>query len=137
VRARLPRGFIRASLVALAAMAPPAQAARTDVVVLRNGDRITGEVKTLQFGRLQYKTDDIGTINIEGLDVAELTSSSVFEVEITDSTRYVGSLESRGNATMAVVGDTGTQVLDHAYVVGIYKLDRGFWKRLDGSSIWA
>jgi hypothetical protein len=115
------------------ALSAAAFGARTDVVVLRNGDHITGEVKKLQFGRLQYKTDDIGTINIEWLDVAELTSNSTFEVEISDSTRYVGRLEARGNGTMAVVGDAGTQVLAHAEVVGIYKLDRGFWKRLDGS----
>jgi hypothetical protein len=115
-------------------LATAASAARTDVVVLRNGDHITGEVKKLQFGRLQYGTDDIGTINIEWLDVAEVTSSSVFEVEISDSTRYVGRLEPLSNATMAVVGDAGTiHVLAHADVVGIYKLDRSFWKRLDGS----
>jgi hypothetical protein len=113
--------------------ATAAAAIKTDVVVLRNGDHITGEVKKLQFGRLQYGTDDIGTINIEWLDVTELTSTSVFEVEISDSTRYIGRLEPRGNATMAVVGDASTQVLAHADVVGIYKLDRGFWKRLDGS----
>jgi hypothetical protein len=127
------RWLVCVCLFALAAMVPPARAQKTDVVVLRNGDHITGEVKKLQFGRLQYKTDDIGTINIEWLDIEALTSSSVFEVEITDSTRYIGRLEPRGNATLAVVGETGTQVLPHAEVVGIYKLDRGFWKRLDGS----
>lgn len=114
-------------------VASPLAAVKTDVVVLNNGDHITGEVKKLQFGRLEYGTDDIGTINIEWLDVAELTSTSVFEVETTDATRYIGRLEPRGDATMAVVGDVSTQVLAHADVVGIYKINRGFWKKLDGS----
>ena len=127
------RALIAALPVCLIALATPASAQRTDVVVLQNGDHITGEVKKLQFGRLEYKTDDIGTINIEWLDVAELTSSSVFEVELSDSARYVGSLEARGNGTLAVVGDISTQVFPHGDIVGIYKIDRGFWKQLDGS----
>ena len=127
------RALIAALPLCLIALATPASAQRTDVVVLQNGDHITGEVKKLQFGRLEYKTDDIGTINIEWLDVAELTSSSVFEVELSDSARYIGSLEARGNATLAVVGDISTQVLAHSDIVGIYKLNRGFWKQLDGS----
>jgi len=32
----------------------------TDVVVLASGDRITGEVKKLERGKLKYKTDEIG-----------------------------------------------------------------------------
>ena len=33
-------------------------ATRTDVVVLANGDRITGEILTLSRGQLEFKTDD-------------------------------------------------------------------------------
>jgi len=43
----------------------PALAAKTDVVVLLNGDRITGEVKELSYGQLKFKTDDMGTLYIE------------------------------------------------------------------------
>ena len=35
---------------------------KTDIVALANGDRITGEVSTLNRGRLEFKTDDEGTI---------------------------------------------------------------------------
>ena len=40
-------------------------APKTDVVILVNGDRITGEVKALEKGILSYSTDSIGTISIE------------------------------------------------------------------------
>jgi len=35
---------------------------KTDVVMLANGDRITGEIVRLDRGRLEFKTDDIGTL---------------------------------------------------------------------------
>jgi hypothetical protein len=122
-----------ASVAIAASAAAPARAQRTDVVVLGNGDRITGEIKRLESGRLVYKTDDIGTINIEWLKVAELTSTSVFEVETSEASRFVGHLEARGGAMLAVVGDQQTTVLPHAVVVRIDKIDSGFWSRLDGS----
>ena len=51
---------------ALAAVsARPAAAQRTDVVELRNGDEITGEIKELARGKLKFKTDDMGTIYVE------------------------------------------------------------------------
>jgi hypothetical protein len=132
IRPRALAATLAASWITLSAAAAE-RAPRTDVVVLQNGDRITGEVKRLRNGRLQLRTDDAGTLNVEWLHVAEVTSSSVFEVETTDFSRFVGSLEPRGGATVAVVGDAGTQVLAHAAVVRIDPLDRGFWKRLDGS----
>ena len=39
-------------------------APKTDVVVLKNGDKITGEVKTLERGRLEFSTDSMGTVYI-------------------------------------------------------------------------
>ena len=46
-------------------LAMPAVAAKTDVIVLINGDHITGEVKDLSYGQLKFKTDHMGTIYIE------------------------------------------------------------------------
>ena len=41
-----------------------AVAARTDLIVLKNGDHITGGVIQMQQGKLQLKTDDAGTLSI-------------------------------------------------------------------------
>jgi hypothetical protein len=35
---------------------------KTDIVVLKNGDRITGEVKSLQARLLEFHTDAMGTV---------------------------------------------------------------------------
>ena len=47
---------------------------RTDVVTLPNGDRITGEVVRLDRGRLEFKTDDAGTLYFEWDKLATVRS---------------------------------------------------------------
>ena len=47
-------------------------AAKTDIVIVVNGDSLTGEVKSLERGRLRFKTDATDTISIEWDDVAWL-----------------------------------------------------------------
>ena len=70
----------------------PAVAAKTDVIVLINGDRVTGEVKSLEFGVLRYSTDSMGTVNIDWEDVISLTSNQSMQVEMDSGTRYFGNL---------------------------------------------
>ena len=45
--------------------AMPAHAEKTDIVVLANGNIVTGEVKSLEFGTLRYSTDSMGTVKID------------------------------------------------------------------------
>lgn len=131
--ARAAWAALRAGLLCLTAAAAPASAVKTDVVVLLNGDRVTGEVKELRSGRLRYVTDDMGIIYIEWGNVAEIASTTVFEVETNDATRWVGRLEPRGESMLAVVDDDQVTVLPHAVVVRMTRLDASFWKRLEGS----
>ncbi len=67
---------------------------KTDVVRLANGDVITGEVSKLDRGRLEDKTDDEGTIDIEWDKIASLQANGQFEVTISNGQRYLGSLAS-------------------------------------------
>ena len=56
-------------------------AAHTDVIVFDNGDKLTGEVKSLQRGKLNFKTEATGTISIEWENVAFLSSNQNLQVE--------------------------------------------------------
>ena len=38
---------------------------KTDVVILRNGDHLSGDIVSLEFGILTLKTDNMSTLNIE------------------------------------------------------------------------
>jgi len=62
-------------IAALISTSMPAIAAdKTDILVFVNGDRLTGEVKSLERGRLRFNTDATGTIAIEWDDVAQISS---------------------------------------------------------------
>ena len=81
-----------ATTVFLCWLPASALAAKTDVVVLINGNAVTGEVKSLDFGSLSYSTDSMGTVNIDWEDIVTVTSEQSLQIELTDGTRYFGKL---------------------------------------------
>ena len=97
----------RASGVILAILVIGGHAAaqgRTDVVTLPNGDRITGEVVRLDRGRLEFKTDDAGTLYLEWDKVATVQATRAVEVVTEDGRRFLGSLGPAASRTLTVVG---------------------------------
>jgi hypothetical protein len=81
-------------LLALAAVsAPVAAAPKTDVVVLKNGDHLTGEVKSLQYNQVKFSTEHMGTVYIEWDKIASIKSDQYLLLESTDGTRYYGQLQ--------------------------------------------
>ena len=67
-------------------------AAKTDVVVLINGNAVTGEIESLEFGSLRYSTDSMGSVNIDWEDVVGVTSNQQLQVELVNGSRYFGNL---------------------------------------------
>ena len=53
-----------------------------DVVILKNGDRITGEVKGAAGGKLTIKTDHSGEIKVSMAAVANLTTTHPVTIEL-------------------------------------------------------
>lgn len=125
------------SLGLLWAMPGVAQAApKTDVVFLVNGDRITGEVKRLEHGQLQFKTDAAGTLSIEWARVARVQSTQYLQVELADGTRHFGpapEAAADGRLVLAPGRDRPGADLPMAGIVRIDPIERGdLWSRLDG-----
>jgi len=118
--------------ILLAASSSVLAAAKTDVVYLHNGDRVTGEVKGLSRGRLKFSTDHMGTIFIEWEDILQIVSNTGQAVELTSGERFYGPLAKPENSDMVAVetemGTVGVNTLD---VVEMYPVDTGFWNRLD------
>jgi hypothetical protein len=127
------RYLVVATVAMLGAQA--ARAERTDVIVLVNGDSITGEIKQLDRGLLRYKTDSAGTLQVEWEDVVTLSSEDSFEVETTSGGRFFGSLEALvRDAPSVVVGDGEERTeLYLENVVRINPIHSGFFRRIDGS----
>lgn len=111
----------------------PALAADTDTVVLRNGDRLHGEIKGMQYGRLQLSTTSMSTVYVEWDKVAGLVSPNFFEFELTDGSRYYGNLEPADAGLLAVALEGQTTALAAGRVVRIRPIKSSFWDRIDGS----
>jgi hypothetical protein len=79
-------------VIVAASLAGPALArAKTDVLVMKNGDRITCEVKGLDGGILRAELPYVdGTIAINWLQVARLDSTALFLIQLQDGSTYSG-----------------------------------------------
>jgi hypothetical protein len=111
-----------------------ALAARTDVIVLRNGDHITGEVVQMRQGKLQVKTDDAGTLSIEWDTVASVTTAASYDVTMRDSRRLFGRLRPAAAGSLDLVADDGSvTTIGTADIVWFAQIKNTFWSRFEGS----
>jgi hypothetical protein len=118
---------------AAAAPEPPA-GGKVDVVVLENGTRVVGEIRSMSRGRLEIKTDDMGTIYVEWGNVSEVTAPEFFEVEDMEGGLYFGALRpGRSAGALDVVADWGENALLLRRVARIQLVKSGFWDRFRGS----
>ncbi len=125
---------VLAILIAALFAAPAAAHDKTDVIVLNNGDRLTGEIKGVAQEALEFETDAAGTLKVEWTHVASLTSSFDYEVEMTTGERYFGSLASAAEpGELVIVGDAGEWSVSLSGIFSISPIGRGFWKRLNGN----
>ena len=109
-----------------------AMAEKTDVIYLKNGDRVTGEIKTLLRGKLTVNTDHMGNIAIEWDDILEIVSKTGQSVELTDGKRLYGPLTKPENTDLLVIKtEDGPKVVDTLEVVAMYPVATTFWERLD------
>ncbi len=107
--------------------------AKTDVVIFNYGDRLTGEVKSLERGRLRFKTDATDTIGVEWDDVAYLSSDQNIQVETQTGNRHLGHLV-RSDEEFSLVVQTreGPIELKNDEVVLMTPIDEAGTSRLDG-----
>jgi hypothetical protein len=76
--APVARMFLLAGLVVLACFPVSAKVTRHDVIIMKNGDHMTGEVKKLENGVLYIATDYFsGSIGLDWLQVAKVESTAV------------------------------------------------------------
>ena len=95
------------------------------MVTLVNGDRLAGEVKSLDRGLLNFKTDTMGTVQIEWDKIARIESRLQFEVELASGERHFGSLGPAPEAGRLMVSDAegDTTTLGIADTIRIAQMD--------------
>ena len=110
-----------------------------DVVVLKNGDRLTGEIKGLQRGELRIKSDYMAeAVRLDWAKVERLESKSTFMIWlvngklVTDVIRLLPT--DTGEVANFVIGNSDQKIRVHQLdVIRIAPADRVFWKQLEGS----
>lgn len=107
---------------------------KTDIVHLSNGDRITGEIKQLQHGKLIIGTESMGQISIEWNDIRRIDSDFEFQFERTDGTRVTGViLGNSEDLEITLANDDEAVAFSHENIVRISQIEDSFWERLKGS----
>jgi hypothetical protein len=136
--ADLDQRIAACALALLGALAAPLACAapKTDVVMLLNGDRYTGEVKGMQQGQLEFKTDAAGTLFIEWNKIASLKTDQYVQVELENGLRLSGVAPRAGeNRMLLLVADEAVPPQEAAFaaIVRLDPIERGkILKRLDG-----
>ena len=116
-----------------------AHASTRDLVIMKNGDRLTGEISKLDNGILYFSVDYVSnSIQLDWLQVESVKSPAVFQVVLKDGSHLAGTIgkvpskkapgkdfEIRaGNSAVSAAGPD---------VIGIETRKRNFWKQLTGS----
>jgi len=113
---------------------------KTDVLVMRNGDRMTCEIKGLSAGVLYVSFDYIqGTTSVDWSKVARVESTQLFVVKTESGTVYTGTLGSTdtvaGRPVRIRVMETSEKgaVVERSQIVKMVGTSDKFWERFNGA----
>src|SRR3984885_1079265 len=111
-----------------------------DVLVMKNGDRLTCEIKGLSAGVLSVKLSYVdGTIAVQWSQVAHLESNRLFLVHTESGAVYTGKMSTTGASTDPPIrielAETPSEVVEVAQrkIIKLSQTSEGFWHRFDGA----
>jgi len=120
------------AILLAAGLVGTARAEKTDSIVLANGNMVTGEIKKLEYGKLRYSTDSMGTVLVEWGEILRVDTPQSLTVELRDGGRLFGSLSPGPTpGLLTVTGRSGSQTVDMSEVVRMYVVESSFLERLD------
>ena len=112
---------------------------KTDVIVMNNGDRLTGEIKGLNEGVLYMSIEYIlGTSSVQWSKVARLESKQLFLVKTEDGTVYTGTVNTSNipgvrPVEIEVAKAPGKEVvIDSSRIVQMDMTSEKFFQRFNG-----
>lgn len=118
---------------------PTFAADQLDVIVMNNGDRLTGKMKNLEGGVLKLDVNYIsGAISIDWSKVARVESSALFLVQLTDGSIHSGKLvtpEAGAGAAGKIeiqAKDQAPLVVDQSEIVRVAQTSESPLERLSG-----
>jgi hypothetical protein len=131
--------LVHLALLCCASLVPAATlhaAPKTDIVHFTNGDRLTGEIKGLEKGKLELSTSTAGTVDIEWDKISRIETNQYVRVETSSGASYHGRVpqaQQAGSISLAAAGEAAAEPLAMADVVRIAPILYGsVVDRLDG-----
>jgi hypothetical protein len=117
----------------------PVFAQRRDVVVMKNGDQLTGKIRKLQRGQLYIETPySVDPIPVDWSQVDRLESTAMFQIELDGGKRLIGKIEKTATTDAEeedfhLLEGASEISLMASHVVGIQSQKENFWRQLKGS----
>lgn len=111
-----------------------------DVIVMKNGDRITGDIKGLSAGVLSVRVRYIdGRISVQWSQVAHLESNKLYLVQTESGAVYTGKLSTSGESEdppirieVAVTPEREVEIPPRQ-IISLGPTSDSFWHRFDGA----
>lgn len=116
-----------------------AKTLRGDVVVMKNGDRFTGEVKRLESGVLYIETDySSDNLAVDWAQVEHVKSTATYLITLADGAHLTGQLEKlpgtdTKNSDVTILSASGEMKIPPPAVIRIETQKPSFWRQLQGS----
>ena len=107
---------------------------KTDIVYMRNGDKITCEVKSLSQGQLSIKPDYTSeSFVVDWNKVARIESRQQFVITAPNGAYYVGTLSGNPSSHTVTIVSPNKVTLPQNSVIEITELNGSFVKRFSGN----
>jgi uncharacterized protein DUF481 len=106
-----------------------------DVVVMKNGDRMTGEIKKLQHGELTFKAEYMeDAVSLDWSKIARLESKDSYLISMTDGHSFSEPFKlTETGADNFQIGRRGLVKVSQMEVLRILPIETSFWRQLEGS----
>jgi Protein of unknown function, DUF481 len=113
---------------------PSAAADKVDVIQLKNGDRLTCEIKKLDRSVLTISTDPLGKASVHWGEISGVTSPRTFDVQVGSGMHYYGSLAASQAGQLEIVQSAGPRAtVPLTEVIRLAPIGASLWSRMDGS----
>jgi hypothetical protein len=136
----LPRStFALTILVFLICYSTHAKKLRGDVVTMKNGDHLTGEVKSLDSGTLFIETEySASNLSVDWNQVVSVTSTATYLITLANGVHVTGTLQrAPGSAEhpedVTIVGENRELLVASPNIVEMETQKPSVWRQLRGS----
>jgi putative salt-induced outer membrane protein YdiY len=107
---------------------------KDDVVIMKNGDRFTGEIKQLVHGELSFKASYMSAaVELNWAEVAKVESKDVFIVSLVDGQQVFGQIQTSSGAQVQIKQDDTAKIVPHLDVVELEQSEKTLLHQLTGS----